>query len=557
MPPRPRDSSKLSQFWQELKRRRVIHVIVVYATAAFVIVELVGNVYESLQLPDWTPTMVILLLVIGFPFALIFSWIYDISLKGVKKTERRKPTDGIHNYDNSIAVLPFKDMSALKDQDYFCEGISEEIINVLTQIGSLKVIARTSAFAFKDKQVDMREIGEKLNVETLLEGSIRKDGNHLRITAQLVNAVDGSHIWSNNYDRTVDDMFAIQDEIASEIAEALKVNLLGQERKPLMKRHTVCKEVYTKYLKGNYHAQLLTKKGLDKATTYYDQALREDPMFPLVYVGQAVLCWYSTIWGGVPPTEAFPKAEELVSRALELDSSLGEAYAVRGLINTYYHWDFKEAELDFKKALQLNPGSALIHSYYSYLLFLTERHDAAIAEGQRAQQLDPISCKINTQTGIAYIYGSKFNQAKKEFLSVISMNPGYKEAYNWLAQVYAKKMRFKKMLSCFEKAIELSDSSPVAVAGLAGACYALGKRDMADKLFEKLKKDRKSGYVPATCFYMIHIYRGEPDLAFDWIKTACIEHDSVLLYYKAAPIKKNRIPDEPRYNELMKEFGLV
>ena len=227
MPPKP---NKLSQFWQELTRRRVVHVIIVYASAAFVIIELVNNVFEPLRMPEWTPTVVILILIIGFPVAVILSWFFDLTFKGiVKTTDLRSQMEGFSKFDHSIAVLPFQDISPEKDQEYFCDGITEEIIHALARVESLKVIARTSAFAFKNKQVDIRKIGEELNVETLLEGSIRKHGNQLRITAQLINVTDGFHIWSEVYSRNLEDVFAIQEEISLAIVKNLKIKLLRLE----------------------------------------------------------------------------------------------------------------------------------------------------------------------------------------------------------------------------------------------------------------------------------------------------------------------------------------
>ncbi|GAI90312.1 unnamed protein product, partial [marine sediment metagenome] len=219
MPDKP---NNFIRFWQELKRRKAVRVIIVYAAAAFVILEAVDIITPALLLPSWTVTFIIVLLAIGFPIAIIFSWIFDITPKGIKKTKPIKPakeqkedyllSDKISRFENSIAVLPFQDMSPQKDQEYFCDGMTEEIINALTQVASLKVIARTSSFAFKGKQKDVRDIGQKLNVETLLEGSIQKEGNRLRITTQLVKVADGFHIWSERYDRDMKNMFAIHDE---------------------------------------------------------------------------------------------------------------------------------------------------------------------------------------------------------------------------------------------------------------------------------------------------------------------------------------------------------
>ena len=301
---------KLSRFWQELKRRRVIHVIVVYASVAFVIIELVNNVFEPLQLPDWTPTLIIVLLIVGFPLAIVFSWIYDITSKGITRTlpysqmdarsHRVSGTDGDH-FENSIAVLPFLDMSPDQDQEYFCDGIAEEIINALTHVVSLKVIARTSSFVFKNKQVDMREIGHMLNVKNLLEGSIRLHKDQVRITAQLINAEDGAHLWSERYDRSLDDIFAIQDDISLAIVDALKVRLLGEEKVMILKRHTENLEAYRLYLRAIYFLQQSTPKGIKNAIDHLNQALERDPKFVLAYIGLALAYLGKITFGPMAP----------------------------------------------------------------------------------------------------------------------------------------------------------------------------------------------------------------------------------------------------------------
>jgi TolB-like protein len=304
--------NRLFQFWHELKRRRVIHVIVVYATVSYVLIELVDIVEDPLLLPEWGLSLIIVLLVIGFPFAIIFSWIYDITLKGIKKTESLKLADNkgeeaiedekISKFENSIAVLPFQDMSPKKDQEYFCDGIAEEIMNALANVESLKVIARTSSFAFKNKQVGVREIGQKLNIKTILDGSIRKDGNRLRITVQLINVSEGFPMWSEMFDREIEDVFAVQDEISLAIVDKLKIKLLGEEKIAIAKRATENLEAFNLYMKGNHSWQMMTSEGFNNANKYFEQALQKDPRYALVYVGLAAVQVSSTYWGNVQYT---------------------------------------------------------------------------------------------------------------------------------------------------------------------------------------------------------------------------------------------------------------
>ncbi|MEA3477906.1 MAG: hypothetical protein U9R60_06985 [Bacteroidota bacterium] len=570
--------NKLSNFWQELIRRRVVHMIIVYAGAAFVIIELVNNVYETLNLPDWTPALTLIILAVGFLPTLIFSWIYDISLKGIKKTDPVKPSKqkgkddprsgDISWFENSIAVLPFEDMSPQKDQEYFCDGITEEIINALTHVESLKVIARTSAFAFKGKHKDMREIGNKLDVETLLEGSIRKDGKRLRITAQLIKVIDGSHLWSEKFDREIEDVFAIQDEISLAIVDHLKVKLLGEVKSLMVKRPTGNLEAYNHYLMGIYHWQKATDKGFDLAIKSFQQALQNDSHFALPYYGLAAVYWLSTFWGSMPPNDAYPKIEEYANKALGIDNTLGEAHAIIGLCNTFFYWNWKKAELSFKRGLQLNPNSAYIHLFYSFFLTCTGRHKEAISETKRAQELDPLSDYINAYIANACVQDGQSYRAIEENQIGMSINPEYylshlhlafayfDIAINKVAQGEEAGEEFMKGVAAYEKAAKLSNGIPFILSMSAVAFYIIGEKDQAEKLFDSLKERLNSEYVPAICFYLIYNILDEEDLAFEWLERACIEHDSFLPWFRYPSSDAVRIPDNPRYNALMKKYGL-
>jgi adenylate cyclase len=452
----------------------------------------------------------------------------------------------------SIAVLPFINMSPDKDQDYFCDGIAEEIINALVHIESFKVIARTSAFAFKGQQVDIREIGRILDVETILEGSIRKDGNRLRITAQLVKVSDGSHIWSERYDCFMKDLFTIQDEIAMSILNSLKVKLLGEKKTIITKRHPENLEAYNLYLKGTYCWQMMTLEGYRKASEYFEQALEKDSNYALAYVGFATVKIASTAYGDVPPNEALPKAIEYIDRALKIDNTLDGAYSALGVINTFYYWNWNEAERNFKHALQLNPNSSLIHIYYSFLLTTTGRHEEAIAEAKRAQQLDPLSSFINTFTGVAYAFANQYDKAIKEFHNTLAINPDYFFAHNQLGMVYYGKSMLKEAVTELEKAVELSNGNALAVAILILGYYLLRKKEKAEKLFHSLLKRSETEYVPATSLYIIYRFRGEEEMAIKYLRKACIEHDTALLWYRARKIRR-----DSKYMALLREMGVM
>jgi len=460
------------------------------------------------------------------------------------------------NYENSIAVLPFVNMSNDPDQEYFCDGMTEEIINALTHIEKLKVIARTSAFVFKDKYIDIREIGKELNVETLLEGSIRKADNRLRITVQLVKADDGSHLWSEKFDREQEDVFAIQDEISLAIADKLKIQLLGEEKAAIVKRNTENLEAYNLYLKGNYYCQMLTDEGFKNASGYYKRSLQLDPKYALAYVGLATVYWYSSYWGNMPPNEAYPKANEYINKALEIDNTLAEANSLLGMINFNYYWHWKKAELNFKQALRINPNSALIHIYYSFLLTCTENHEKAISEAKRAQELDPLSGYINSNVGTVYNWAGQYDRAIEACKKSISLNPNYYLAHYQLGFAYRGKSLLKEAFAEFKKAFELSEGIPLLVSVLAGFYNHIGNKDQAKKLLDNLLKRSRTEYVPATCLYLIYRNLNEPELAFKWLEQAFKDRDSFIPWFKVIPIDILRIPDEPRYKTLLKTWGL-
>jgi TolB-like protein/Tfp pilus assembly protein PilF len=461
-------------------------------------------------------------------------------------------------------------MSPQKDQEYFCDGITEELINALTHIESLKVIARTSSFAFKGKQKDMREIGKKLDVETLLEGSIRKDGKRLRITAQLIKVADSSHLWSEKFDREIDDVFAIQDEISLAIVDHLKVKLLGEEKVAIVMRHTKNLEAYNLYLKGYHHCHASTASGFEKAIECFEQALQKDTRYALPYIGLAEVYWLSTFFGNMRPNDAFPKSEKFVNKALGISNILAEAHSVVGLINTFYYWNWKKAELSFKQAIQLNPNSAYIHIYYSFLLSCTGRHKEAITEAKRAQELDPLSSYINSYVGSAYYYGRQFDRTIEECQMVISIDPNYYLAHQWLSLAYLENaiikeslgehekalVEMEKALEEMEKTVKFSNDVPFMVSSLACGYYMFGKKDHAETLINNLEKRSKKEYIQPICFSMFHQVRGEQDLAFEWLERACKEHDGFLPWFRFVPSDATRIPDEPRYHALLRKYGL-
>jgi serine/threonine protein kinase/tetratricopeptide (TPR) repeat protein len=457
----------------------------------------------------------------------------------------------------SVAVLPFVNMSADPEQDYFCDGLAEELINALTKIKDIKVVARTSAFAFKGKTIDVREIGRMLNVEKVLEGSVRKSGNKIRITAQLINVADGYHLWSEKFDRDMEDIFAIQDEISLAIVDNLKVSLLKAEKDALLKRYTEDIEAYNLYLKGIYFLRMYTAEGFQEAIKYFEQTLKKDPNYALAHYGLAEVFYAISYWANVPPHEAYPKAKEYATKAIAIDDDVGEAHAALGLVYTFYDWNWEEAERKMTKALELNPSSAIVHLSYSWFLSLTERHEEAIFEVKRAQELDPLSPLIISSIGLACIYGSQFDKAIDELREGMSLAPDFYLIHYYSGLAYRAKSMLNEAIAEMEKAVELSGGAPWPALILTTAYFDAKQTDKGEKLHRSLEQRAEKEYLPPIGFSYIYFAQNDMEKAYYWLERACKEKDSFLPWCAIIPFEDWQLFNEPRLRPLFKKYGLI
>ena len=454
----------------------------------------------------------------------------------------------------SIAVLPFVNMSADPEQEYFCDGMAEELISALTKIENLHVPARTSAFAFKGEKIDMREIGRKLNVATVLEGSVRKAGNRLRITAQLINVTDGYHLWSERFDRELDDVFAIQDEISMAIVDKLKIRILKGEKEKLFKRYTDNLEAYSLYLKGRYYWNSLTPEGWEKSFECYQKAIEIDPTYALAYVGLSI--WHQSLafWGDVPPSQAIPKSREFAQKAIELDDSISDAHNSLAVGYALYDWNLSAADKEFKRTIELDPTNAL--GYVNYALISTnwKRFEEALVYARRAQKLDPLSSMINTWVSIILMYAGQYEEAVEGLQQVIAKDPGFWQPHLWLCFAFISGSIFEEAVSAGEKAVELSGRASIAKAVLACTYFLSGRSKKGEELLESLKERSQSTYVPATFFVWIYSARNNMDKALHWLQKAAKEHDPWIFWYGAGSDALRA--DDPRFNALLKKIGL-
>jgi serine/threonine-protein kinase len=436
---------------------------------------------------------------------------------------------GKRRWQNSIAVLPFVDLSAQRDQEYFCDGLTEELINSLTRIKDLRVVARTSAFSFKGKDLDIREIGKKLKVNTALEGSVRKAGNRLRITAQLVD-VDGDFpIWSDRYDRELEDVFTIQDDIAQSIVNTLKIEVLGEKDAPLVKAHTENPEAYEAYLKGQFHFYKLSPEHFNTALEYFQFALKKDPNYALAYSGMANTMLVRGLFGLVSPRETAPKAKEAVLKAVELDEMLAEPHESLANIRWYYDWDWESAEKEFRRAVELNPNYASAHLFYGNFLDSMGRHEDATSKIEQALELDPLNSICQAFYGGHLLFMRKYDDAITQYRKILKTEPNYSMVHNGLWAVFHQKGMYEEALAEAKKYFAVmgdSESGKILEVGFKEAGYPGAMRLLAEKLAERAKQT----YVQPTRIADLYVYAGKKDQALEWLQKAFTERAPSMVY---------------------------
>jgi serine/threonine protein kinase/Tfp pilus assembly protein PilF len=455
----------------------------------------------------------------------------------------------------SIVVLPFTNMSSDPENEFFADGITEEIINALAQIEDLRVVARTSAFSFKGKHVDLRTVGECLNVTTVLEGSVRKSGNRLRIMAQLINVADGYHLWSERHDRELQDIFEVQDEIAKTIAGRLKVTLGAGKQKPLVRAGTKNLEAYQLYLKGRFHWNKRTPDELRKAIEYFQEAVAKDPAYALAYTGLADTYNLASFLNVFPPAEVMPKAEAAAAKALEIDDGLAEAHVSLGYASFTYDWDWTAAERHFEQALAVNPSYVRNHAFYPLYLSSLGRFEDALAVAKRALDLDPASPAVSHVLAVQLYLARQFDQAIQQCHKTLEMDPNYAVAYAVLGQVYASKGLYREALPDLDKFSALSRGGAASLALLGYSHARLGERNQALRILDELGAVSKRSFVTAFFFALVYAGLEDKDQAFMWLGKACEERFNRLAYLKVEALWDS-LRSDPRFAELLRRVGI-
>jgi len=467
----------------------------------------------------------------------------------------KKETISAKSGPPSIAVLPFVDDSPEKGHEYLCEGIPNTLINALNNIQNLRVPARTSSFSFAGKSLDIQGIGQKLNVENVLEGSIQVIDNNLRVTASLIKVKDGFQLWNATYDRKLEDVFAIQDEIAQAIVRALKIKLLGEQEERLVKRYTENMEAYKLYLEGLYYWNKRTGKDLNKAIELFSKAIATDSNYALAYVGLADSYSLLSFYGNMHPQDVYPLAKVAATKALEINENLAEAHNSLAYVYERYDWNWKGAEAEFKRALELNPNYATAHFWYGELLVHFGRFEEGIREMKRAVELDPVSLIINASLGWAYTFAGQPDQAIAQLQKTLEMDPNFAYARMLLGFANSAKKNFSVAIDEMKKARELSGDATLMLAFLGDAYAVAGKPEEARGILEELKA--RSGKEHVSAYWRARVYAslGDLDKAFELANEAYEGRDEVLILIKI-DLCFVSFHSDPRYKALLKKMGL-
>src|SRR6266487_4685231 len=536
----------LRNLFAELKRRNVYKVAIAYGAVAWLLTEVATQVFPFFEIPNWVVRLVVLVIIAGFPIAVVIAWAFELTPEGLKRTEiadakyplGRSPKRAwiyiviiagaisvgiffLGRYTSpkqreanelpgkSIGVLPFVDLSQAKDQEYFCDGISEEILDALAKVEGLRVVARTSSFSFKGKNADVAQIAQKLNVENVLEGSLRREGNRIRITAQLINARNGFHIWSETFERELQGVFAVQDEITRSIVDALKIKLAAvPAARP---EHDTA--AYDLYLQGLYLSNKSDEENLRKSLNLFQQALDKDPNFARAWTGIAK-AWEWLADAYVRPLEAYPKVKEAASKALALDERDAEAHCYLGETKRILDYDFAGEEAELKRALEIDPNSATAHLFMSFLKCAQGDLGEGIKQIQEAERLDPLAPIIISSAVERYLAADRLDDAMSAGKRVLQVDPNYIYFDPVLADAYREKGDLQEAAALYEKAQAVTHSPS---AGLAITYAKMGRRADAHRVLDQLIEKSRRQYVTAdsNCgsLFGIRRHRGSLSLA--------------------------------------------
>jgi TolB-like protein/Flp pilus assembly protein TadD len=473
------------------------------------------------------------------------------------RSEILRPGHSAASQSQSIAVLPFENATNDPNAEYLAEGISEALINSLTELRELRVVARATAFHYKGKQMDPQRIGRELRATAVLSGKVRQAEDALNIQVDLIDAISGTQLWGHSYERKLLDLVTVKQAIAREVTEKLKLQLSGEEKRRLVERDTANAEAYQFYLKGRYFWNKRTEAGLEKGIRYFQQAIEADPNYALAYVGVADSYNFLGAFGIaiLPPGEAIPKARSAALRALEIDASLAEAHASIAFVRLYHEWDWAGAEKAFQRAIALNPNYAPAHQWYSHLLMSRGRTSEAILSARRAAEIDPLSLPAGMNMAWQYYWSRQYDLAVECLHKILDIDPNFEQGHWGLGLAYEGKGMLEEAATEFQKAIELSGSNAVYVAALGHACAIGANKKAALEIRARLEEQLKTKYVSPYWMATLQAGLGEIDLAFQWLEKAYEERSGGLIWLAVDPRMDNLRADS-RFAALLRRVGL-
>jgi TolB-like protein/Tfp pilus assembly protein PilF len=543
-------------FFGELKRRNVYKVAIAYGVVAWLLIQIATQVFPFFEIPHWTVRLVVLLIAIGFPIALIIAWAFELTPEGLRRTEAAdaaptrhpahrawiyvvivagaisvglfflgrytssKQTESGELPAKSIAVLPFENLSPDPDNAYFTEGVQEEILTRLAKIADLKVISRTSTQRFKSSPDNLPQIAKQLGVANILQGSVQKAADQVRVTVQLINAATDAHLWAESYNRKLTDIFAVETEIAKKVADTLQAKLTGSEEKAIAAKPTENSEAHELYLKGRFFWNKRTGADLKTAIQYFEQAIEKDPNYALAYAGLADAYALLPAYGAASSSESFPQAETAAKKALELDDALAQAHTSLAQVLLFYRLDFENAAKEFERAIALDPNYATAHHWYGIGPPMSLGNlNKGLAELNRAKQLDPLSLIINADLGASFVTARRYDEAIAQLRKTIEMDPHFYYSHWNLGEALQLKGHLDEALTEYKKAAALNDD-PLVLGLLAQAYAKLGQRDEALKTLEQLHQIATRRYVANYTFALVYIALGENEKAIDFLEHA-------------------------------------
>ncbi len=581
----------LPEFFSELKRRNVYKVAIAYAVVAWLLMQIATQVFPFLEIPNWAIRLVIMLIVIGFPIALIIAWAFELTPVGLKRTEFADELPkksarsrawiyvvviagaisvslfffGRYTAPNkqggpaelpgkSLAVLPFTNLSGNPENAYFAAGIQDEIVTRLAKITELRVISCTSTKRFKSAPDDLPAIATELGVANILEGSVQRAADEVRVNVQLIKAESDAHLWADTFDRKLTDIFKIETEIAKTVAETLQAKLSGSEQHAIAARPTENTEAYELYLKGRFFWDKRTGENLKKSIDYFNQAIAADPNYALAYVGLADCYLLLEDYVGIPASETYQKAQAFAQRALQLDSSLAEAHTSLAYVYSNL-WLWEQAEEEFKRAIKLNPNYSTAHHWYSLYLLDLGRNDEAMAEIKRAHELDPLSLIIGTTLNYAYFAEGDVDSSIAQCKRVIDLDPNFPRAHEYLGLAYLTQGRYSEAIVELQKAVELSGRDRRPLRDLGYGYAVSGKRAEALTVLKEIEGNYEKHKAIGQDCAAVYAGLGEKDQAFAWLEKDFQVRSGLLAWSRWTP-PFDSLRSDPRFADLLRRMGL-